>query len=139
MPARDGGGGSPGNEDGTAEYVFRVRIQLEPRTPGVRVDPATFETTLLREADPPGHEGWLFFRDNLWRGEINDQVHFRDLTEEALGVTVLSMSFRELRTDSEYLEGLKDGIAANLELFKADDVPEVLNKYLGSAIHVRNP
>jgi len=126
-----------GDPAGSAEYVFRVRVRLDPRPAGVRVEPATFETTLFREADPPGTEGWLFFRDNLWRGDLNDPDHFRDLTEEALGVPVLSVAFRELRTDAAYLDALESEIGANLDLFRADDVAEVLNKYLGSSIHVR--
>jgi hypothetical protein len=120
-----------------ARYVFGVRFRLEPEGEGVSVEPAEFETKLYREADPPGEDGWLFFRDNLWRGELGDESHFRELTEEALGVTVLSVDFRTLRTDEEYFAGLKDEIDADLELFNADTVTEVLNKYLGSSLEVR--
>lgn len=117
--------------------MFRVRFRLD--TPaGLRADPVSFETTLSREADEPGEEGWLFFRDNCWRGDLNDEAHFRELTEEALDVPVESVSFRELRTDEAYLEALEAEIEANLDLFNADDVPEVLTKYLGSSIHVRD-
>ncbi|MFC4550863.1 MULTISPECIES: LWR-salt protein [Halorussus] len=119
-----------------ARYVFAVRFRLEPAAEGVSVDPAEFETRLYREADPPGEDGWRFFRDNLWRGEVNDKRHFRELTEEALGVAVTGVEYRALETDEEYLEALKDEIAADLESFKADSVSEVLNKYLGSSLEV---
>ena len=121
-----------------ARYVFAVRFRLEPATGDVSVEPNEFETRLYREADPPGEEGWLFFRDNLWRGEVNDPSHMRELTEELLDVDVESVEFRELRTDEAYYEALQDAIAENLELFNADDVPEVITKYLGSRVHVRD-
>jgi len=79
---------------------------------------------------------YRFFRDNLWRGEINDEDHFRRLTEGVLGATVLSVEYRALETDEEYLAALKDGIRADLETFNADSVSEVLNKYLGSSLEV---
>lgn len=123
-------------DEGAAEYVFRVRFRLEPRARGVTVEPRTFETTLRRRADPPGEEGWLFFRDNLWRGEVNDPGHLRDLVEETLSVPVDSVSFSELQTDETYLSALESAIAADLDLFRADDVPEVLTKYFGSSIRV---
>ncbi|WP_135824106.1 LWR-salt protein [Halorussus ruber] len=119
-----------------ARYVFAVRFRLEPSVGGVSVEPDEFDTRLYREADPPGEEGWLFFRDNLWRGEINDERHFRRLTEEALGETVLSVEYRALETDEEYLDTLKDEIRSDLETFNADSVSEVLNKYLGSSLEV---
>lgn len=127
-----------GNErgDGRARYVFRVAFRLEPAGEHVSVDPAEFETTLHREADPPGRDGWLFFRDNLWRGEIGDRDHFRGLTEEVLGAPVTSVSFSELQTDGAYLDALRAEIEANLAEFKADDADEVLSKYLGSSIRV---
>ena len=119
-----------------ARYVFAVRFRLEPETGGVTVDPAAFETRLYREADPPGEGDWQFFRDNLWRGEVNDERHFRRLTEEALGVTVLNVEYRAFETDEEYLAALKDEIRANLAEFKDDTVSAVLNKYLGSSVEV---
>lgn len=139
-----------------AAYVFRVRLRLNPRAEGVALDPATVETTMERAADPPGEDGWLFFRDNLWRGEANDPEHARDLTHEALlgerprkrptpegrPVTVESVDFRELRTDREYLDALKEAIRADLDagtgtFGAADSVDDVLRNYLGSSIHVR--
>lgn len=121
---------------GSARYVFRVRFRLDPDPAGVAVDPSTFETSLTREADPPGTEGWRFFRDNCWRGELADEAHFRDLSESALGVPVESVSFSELRTDEVYLAALKEAIADDLAAFNAESVSEVLSKYLGSSIRV---
>ncbi|WP_225334972.1 LWR-salt protein [Halomicrobium urmianum] len=121
---------------GEAAYVFRVAVRLDPGPPEVSVDPATFETVMERAADPPGEDGWLFFRDNLWRGELADEGHFRRLTEEALSAPVADVSFRELRTDEAYLAALKEEMATNLEEFNADDVSEALSKYLGSSIRV---
>ncbi|WP_323190610.1 LWR-salt protein [Halostella sp. PRR32] len=120
-----------------AEYVFRVRVRIDPAGEHVRVDPATFETTLYRRADPPGDEGWLFFRDNLWRGEVNDEKHHRAMAEEALDVPVDSVAFSALRTDEAYFDGLKAEIAESLDLFNADSVSEVISKYLGSSVEVQ--
>lgn len=135
----DGADGGTGDDSGgDAEYVFRVRLRLSPSDPDVRVEPATVETTLYRRAATPGDPSWLFFRDTLWRGAVNDPDHLRELTEAVLDVDVLDVEFRELRTDEAYLEALKAAIADDLEAFRADDVPEVLTKYLGSRIHVRD-
>jgi hypothetical protein len=120
-----------------ARYVFAVRFRLEPQVEGVSVEPAEFETRLSRAADPPGEAGWLFFRDNLWRGAVNDEEHFRRLTEEALGVDVRSVEYRAFETDEEYFEALKDAIRTDLETFNADSVSAVLTKYLGSSVEVR--
>jgi len=120
-----------------ARYVFAVRFRLEPTAGGVSVEPNEFETRLYREADPPGEDGWLFFRDNLWRGKINDDTHFRRLTEEVLGETVLSVEYRALETDEAYLDALKGEIRADMGTFNADSVAEVLNKYLGSSLEVQ--
>ena len=122
--------------DVNAAYVFRVRFRLTPAE-GVSVEPSTFETTLERAADPPGTPGWLFFRDNLWRGAVNDEPHMRDLASEALGLPVERVEFRELRTDRAYLDALEEAVAANLDLFRAGDTAEALGKYLGSSIHIR--
>ena len=122
---------------GDAAYVFSVRVDLSPDDPALRLEPATVETTLFKEAAAPGTTGWLFFRDNLWRGEVNDPDHLRESAEEALDLDVRSIEFRELRTDETYLVALQDAIADDLELFKADDAAEVVRKYLGSRVHVR--
>lgn len=119
-----------------ASYVFRIRFRVEPRDPDVRVEPATFETVLRRRATTPGEDGWLFFRDNCWRGKVNDEAHVRDLASEALGVDVETVSFSELVTDKEHLDALNQEITENLDLFRADDSAEVLNKYLGSSIRI---
>ncbi len=116
--------------------MFRVRLRVEPSDPDVTLDPDTFETVLRRRAPEPGAEGWLFFRDNCWRGETNDDAHARRLAEEALGVPAESVAFRELACDREYYDALREAIAADLTPFRADDVPEVLTKYLGSSIRV---
>ncbi|GAA0674096.1 LWR-salt protein [Natronoarchaeum mannanilyticum] len=120
-----------------ATYVFSVRFRLSPDAP-VSVEPATFETTLYRAADPPGEDGWLFFRDNLWRGEVNDPVHARELAEDALGVPVESVEYRRFDTDEEYYDALKAAISEDLELFKADNVSEALTKYFGSSVEVES-
>ena len=119
-----------------ARYVFRIEFRIESATRHLSADPDTFETTLYRRADPPGEEGWLFFRDNCWRGNLADEAHFRRLAEDALDVTVESASFRELQTSEAYLDDLKTAIAADLDPFNADSVTEVLSKYLGSSIRV---
>lgn len=118
-------------------YAFRVRFRLEPDDAGVTVEQPTFETRVTVEAVGPGREGWLFFRDTLWRGEVNDERYVRDLLEEKLGVPVESVAFSALEMDEDYFETLKDEIAANLTLFKADTVTEVISKYLGSSITIR--
>ena len=138
----DGGfGTAPARSDGGAEtdtgaaYVFRATFSLSPR--GVRVSPRRFETVLEYPAPTPGEEGWRFFRDYLWRGAVGDDATMRDLASGWLGLPVESVSFRELRTDESYLDALKEAVAADLDAFNADDVAEVLTKYLGSSIHVR--
>jgi hypothetical protein len=130
-----GGGDRPEvGGDARAEYVFTVRFRVDGE--GVRLDPSRFETTLRRPADPPGEEGWLFFRDNLWRGEVGDEGHVKTLTEDTLGVAVESVSFEELRTEASYLDDLKAEIGRNLGAFNADDATAALSKYLGSSMRV---
>ncbi|MFB6072966.1 MAG: LWR-salt protein [Halobacterium sp.] len=118
-----------------AAYAFAVRFRIEP-SPGVRVDPQVFETRMERPADDPGEPGWLFFRDNLWRGEFGDPERAREMAAEALDVTVEHVEYRALETDREYYEALREAIAANLELFRADSVDEVERKYLGSSVEL---
>lgn len=119
-------------------YVFRVDIRLEADEPDVRLEPSTAETTVtvFRDAPEPGTEGWLFFRDTLWRGELGDDAYGRQLAEEWLGEPVESVSFRELQVDEAYLEALQDAIADDLAAFNAENVDEVLSKYLGSSVRV---
>lgn len=126
-----------------AAYVFRVRFR--PDAPRIRLDPPEFETVLRVPAAPPGEDAdvdprapadWLFFRDNLWRGEVNDESYLRKRFTDLLGVDVVDCSFSELRTDESYLERLREAIDADLTAFNADDADEVFHKYLGSSIHV---
>jgi len=124
-----------------ARYVFRVRVRIEPARAAVSLEPSSAETTvtLYRDAPEPGTEGWLFFRNTLWRGAVGDDDYARRLAAEWLGVperTVEAVDFRELQTDREYLDALRTEIAADLEAFKADDVDEALAKYLGSSVRV---
>lgn len=126
----------------SAEYVFHVRFHLAPQA-DVRLDPQTFETTLFRPADRPGVEGWLFFRNHLWRGEVNDEQHLRELAEAILDVSVETIAFRELRTNPSHLDSLKEAIERELDTQRtfgnAASVDEVLKNYFGSSIHVRSP
>ena len=118
-----------------ARYEFVVRFRIEPQAEGVSLDPASFRTRLARSADPSDESEW-FFRDNLWRGELNHPSHFRRLAEEALGVPVEGVEYRRYVTDSHGYDELKGAIGANLEEFNASNVSEVLNKYFGSSIDV---
>ncbi len=118
-----------------SRYVFSIWFGLDPER-DVRVNPTTFETTAYREADPPGDAGWLFFRDNLWRGELNSPEHFRELTEEALGVSIERIEYRRFEASPEEYAALKEAIAAALGEFNADSTDEVLSKYFGSSIEV---
>ena len=116
-------------------YVFRVAFRLEPES-DVRVRPRSFETTLRRRADAPGDDGWLFFRDNLWRGDVANHDHACALASDALGVPVDDVEFRSLRADREYVDALREAVAADLAPFNAEDVDDALGKYLGSSIDV---
>ena len=132
QPTQDGTQTNEAQANGTRANGARE----ERRTENDRPDPETVETAVFRRADPPGDPGWLYLRDNLWRGECGDAEYMREVTEDALGVPVDSVSFRELRTSQSYLDDLRDAAAADLDLFNADTVDEVLSKYLGSSIHV---
>lgn len=119
-------------------YVFRARVRLEPTRPDVSLEPSSAETTvtLFLDAPKPGTEGWRFFRDALWRGEVGDPDHAADLASEWLGEPVESVSFRELQVDTAYREALRSAIADDLEAFNAESVDEVVSKYLGSSVRV---
>lgn len=119
-----------------AEYRFAVQFRLDP-DPHISVEPAAFETHLRYEAPPPGDDGWLFFRDHLWRGEVADPEHMRSIVREALEVRVVGVEFRAFETDPAYLDALEDAIGSTLGEFRADDVEAVLSKYFGSRIEVR--
>jgi len=123
-----------------ARYVFRVRpTRARPGERLPRAEQRRDDGHALSRAPEPGTEGWLFFRNTLWRGEVSDEDYARRLAAEWLGVperTVESVDFRELQADEDYLEALKSEIEADLEAFNADDVSEVLSKYLGSSVRV---
>ncbi|OVE85380.1 LWR-salt protein [Natronolimnobius baerhuensis] len=120
------------------QYVFAVRVRLEPAQEGISLEPGSAEprVTVFREAPEPGSEGWLFFRNTLWHGEVSDQDHARRLAEEWLDLPVVSVDFRELQVDEAYFEAMNAAIAEDLEAFNADNVSEVRSKYLGSSIRV---
>lgn len=126
-----------------AAYVFTVEFELDPQAgPGdptpPTVDPDRFETTVELPAAEPGEEGWLRFRDRLWRGEVGDDAATsRRFLSDRLGVDVVGVSFSELRTDEAYLDALRVAIDEDLGRFNAEDVDEVIHKYLGSSVHVR--
>lgn len=119
-----------------AQYRFRVRFRLEPAAEDVSLEPETFETTCALAAPEPGTEGWRFFRELLWRGEVTDQAYARRLFSEKLDVPVDRVEFAALDTDEAYLEAFEEAIAADLEAFRADDVTEVRSKYFGSSVIV---
>ena len=120
-----------------ARYTFSISFRLVPAESGVSVDDPTFETTIAIEAARPGEPDWLFFRDLLWRGEVNDEAYAREVLGRKLGVPVESVTFRSLELDPDYREALESEIAERLDLFNADGVSEVLTKYLGSSLEVR--
>ena len=117
-----------------AAYVFRVTFRLD--TPAVEVAPETFETVVRKPAAEPGTEGWLFFRDALWRGEASDEGHLRDLAEDWLSVPVTAATFSELHADQAYLDALREAIAATPAAFDGDSPRAVLHAHLGSSIRV---
>ncbi|MFB6107820.1 MAG: LWR-salt protein [Haloplanus sp.] len=117
-----------------ASYVFRVRFRLD--LAGVSADPETFETVVRKPAPTPGDPGWLFFRDELWRGEVGDEAHLRSLAETWLSVPVVSVSFSELVADESYLSALRDAIETHPEAFDGDAPRAVIHRHLGSSIRV---
>ena len=119
-----------------ARYAFRVRIRLDPEAEDVTVDPATVETTCTLEAAEPGEDGWLFFRDTLWRGDLGDEAYGKRLFSEKLDLEVESVEFAALHTDEAYFEALKSQIGDDLEPFRAETVSEVISKYFGSSLMV---
>jgi hypothetical protein len=116
-------------------YVFRVRFHVDA-SDGVELRPSAFETVLRYRAAEPGTDGWLFFRDNLWRGDVNDAAYAKRFVEDALGVPVDDVDFRSLRADQAYVDALREAIADDLDAFNARTVDEVVSKYLGSSIDV---
>jgi len=119
-----------------ANYVFRVTIQIDP--PAARLDPDTFETVCRLPAATPGTDGWLFFQQNLWRGDVADADHMRARLTDTLGAEVIEVGFSELETDAAYRAALESEIETDLSRFNADSVEEVLHQHLGSSIHLRD-
>jgi hypothetical protein len=126
-----------------AQYVFRVTYRPRAVDGGRTGRDADAEAiTVARDAPEPGADGWLFFRNTLWRGAVGDRAHARRLAADWLGEppdAIETVEFRELRTDETYLDALKAEIAADLTVFNAENVSEVLSKYLGSSVHVVDP
>ncbi|MFP4626168.1 MAG: LWR-salt protein [Natronomonas sp.] len=120
----------------TAEYVFRVVVRIESDDADVRIVPDTFETTLFIRASEPGRDGWLFFRNVLWRGKVNAPKVVRRLATDALGEPVETVEFRELQAETAYYDAFREEISTDLDLFNAETVEEVLTKYLGSSIRI---
>lgn len=117
-----------------AEYVFQVTFRLDTRR--VTAEPKTFETVVRLPAEPPGADGWLFFRNTLWRGEVNDEAYARELASDWLGVPAEAVRFREFECDEAYREALESEIGRNLDAFNAESVSEAMHKYFGSSIRV---
>jgi len=118
-----------------AAYVFRVTARFDP-APGVTVSPETVEAVVEVAADPPGEGDWLFFRDVLWRGNVGDERHARDLAASWLSLPVDDVHFSELRLDEAYREALEEAIESTPEAFDGDDPRDVLHRHLGSSIRV---
>ncbi|MEF8779634.1 MAG: LWR-salt protein [Haloferacaceae archaeon] len=118
-----------------AEYVFRVRFRLDAQR--VRTEPEQFEAVVRLTAATPGDDGWLFFRNALWRGEVNDRSYARELAGGWLGVPIESIDFLEFECDEEYRRALSEEIERNLGTFNATSVSEAITKYFGSSIRVR--
>jgi len=116
-------------------YVFRVRFRVAA-TDDASVSPAAFETTFRYAAPAPGTDGWLFFREYLWRGDVTDHEHARRFVDDRVDVSVERVEFRSLRADREYVDALRDAVADDLDAFNADDVDAALSKYLGSSVDV---
>ncbi|QHS16392.1 LWR-salt protein [haloarchaeon 3A1-DGR] len=141
-PTTTDGGDNGGPDRRSAAYVFRVTLRLDPSA--AEVSPDRFETTVRVPAPEPGTDGWLLFRDRLWRGELGDPERFHPVVRELLGlgdapgIAVVDVDFRELRTDESYLRSLRTAIESDPSPFAATDADTVLHQYLGSSIHVRD-
>ena len=117
-----------------AHYAFGVTIRLVPTDETVTIESPTVERRCLLAAPQPGTDGWLLFRNALWRGEVGDEAFACELFAEKLGYEVEAVDFRAFHADEAYLEAFRAEIARDLEAFRADSVTEVLSKYLGSSI-----
>ncbi|WP_332899861.1 LWR-salt protein [Haladaptatus sp. CMSO5] len=119
-----------------ARYVFEIRVRPESARDDLTLSPAEMSVKLYKDAAQPGEDGWLFFRDYLWRGNLNDATAFTRDLEDAFSLRVVGVEFKGLQTSTAYLDALKDEIHGHLDLFNADSVDEVVSKYLGSSIQV---
>ncbi|WP_330631505.1 LWR-salt protein [Halocatena halophila] len=125
-----------------AEYVVRVTFRLEPNTG--RIDPQRFQTTVAWPAPTPGEEGWLWFRNHLWRGELTATGPVRERAARTLDVAhIEQISFSELQTTESYLDALYEKIETRLDdpdrPFKsATSIEAVIRNYFGSSIRVRS-
>jgi len=118
-----------------AAYVFRVEFRLDPE--GATIAPDRFETTMELPANEPGTDGWLFFRDRLWRGGSATNRRSGGWRATVSVSRSSPPTSENSRTDEAFLDALQSAIAADLDRFNADSVDEVLHKYLGSSVHVR--
>lgn len=118
-----------------AAYVFRVRFRVHA-TGDATLAPDAFETTFRYAASDPGTDGWLFFRNYLWRGTVTDHEHARRFVDDHVEGSVERVEFRSLRADREYVDALRDAVAEDLDAFNAESVDAALSKYLGSSIDV---
>ncbi|MFC4989202.1 MULTISPECIES: LWR-salt protein [Saliphagus] len=119
-------------------YAFGVRLRPET-PPEISLEPPTIERRCLLSAPEPGSEGWLEFRELVWRGEVSDREHVRRLLAEKIGIEVESVDFRALEADPDSFERFKEAVADDLEAFNAENVSEVLTKYFGSSLEIREP
>ncbi len=117
-----------------AAYRFVVTFRLAHD--GLAVDPDTFETTVRKPAPEPGTEGWLFFRNTLWHGEISDPEPFETRLGERLGVEVLDADFRAFECAPEERAALAAAIESNADAFGADTAEGVVHDHFGSALEV---
>jgi len=116
-------------------YVFRVRFRVTA-TGDATVEPNAFEATFRDAAPEPGTDGWLFFRNYLWRGAVTDHEHARRFVADRVDVSVERVEFRSLRADREYVDALREHVADDLDAFNAETVDAALSKYLGSSVDV---
>ncbi|MCL9816637.1 LWR-salt protein [Natronocalculus amylovorans] len=115
-------------------YIFRVEFRLSPAIGSV--EPHRFKTVYRHPLVAPPKDGWLFFRDWLWHGELTDRAQFRPIVSDALGVTVTNVQFSEVVISQPELECLDVAIENNLNKFGPDTSTAVRHAHLGSSIRV---
>jgi hypothetical protein len=117
-----------------AAYRFAVTVRLDHD--GLAVDPDTFETTVRKPAPEPGTEGWHFFRNAPWHGEISDPGPFEKRLEERLGVEIVECDFRAFECTPDERAALKSEIEAHIDDFGADTADGVVHDHFGSSLEV---